>query len=86
MHCPRSPTSTAPRGCRPWGPAGDPRYRELLQAQSRRTGYGVLCNTSLNFKGTGFINRSSDLFHYCERTGIDHAVVEDAWYRRVPAS
>ena len=65
------------------GPGGDRRYRELLQAQSRRTGYGVLCNTSLNFKGTGFINRSSDLFHYCERQGIDHAVVEDAWYRRV---
>jgi hydroxymethyl cephem carbamoyltransferase len=67
------------------GPDGDPRYRALLQAQSRRTGYGVLCNTSLNYKRLGFINRSSDLFHYCERHGIDHAIVEDAWYRRVPA-
>jgi hydroxymethyl cephem carbamoyltransferase len=64
------------------GPTGDPSFRELLQAQSRRTGYGVLCNTSLNFKGLGFINRSSDLFHYCERTGIRDAVVEDVWYRR----
>jgi hydroxymethyl cephem carbamoyltransferase len=64
------------------GPTGDPSFRELLQAQSRRTGYGVLCNTSLNFKGLGFINRSSDLFHYCERTGIRDAVVEDIWYRR----
>jgi hydroxymethyl cephem carbamoyltransferase len=66
------------------GPSGDPRYRALLQAQSRLTGYGVLCNTSLNHKGLGFINRSSDLFYYCERQGVDHAVVEDAWYRRAP--
>jgi len=35
------------------GPTGDPRFRELLQAQARRTGYGVLCNTSLNFRGRG---------------------------------
>ena len=65
------------------GPTGDPRFRELLQAQARRTGYGVLCNTSLNFRGRGFINRASDLFHYCERTRIGHAVVEDVWYRRL---
>jgi hydroxymethyl cephem carbamoyltransferase len=64
------------------GPDGDPRFRALLQAQSRRTGYGVLCNTSLNYKGFGFINRSADLFFYCERRSIDHAVVGDAWYRR----
>lgn len=64
------------------GPDGDPRYRALLEAQSRRTGYGVLCNTSLNFKGLGFINRSDDLFTYCEKTGIEHAVIEDVWYRR----
>jgi hydroxymethyl cephem carbamoyltransferase len=64
------------------GPDGDPRYRALLEAQARRTGYGVLCNTSLNFKGLGFINRSDDLFAYCEQTGVDHAIIEDAWYRR----
>ena len=29
---------------------------ELLIAFKKRTGYGVLCNTSLNFKGMGFIN------------------------------
>ena len=52
------------------GPTADPPFPSLLQAQSRRTGYGVLCNTSLNFKGLGFINRSSDLFFYCERKGI----------------
>ena len=43
----------------------------------------MLCNTSLNFRGLGFINRASDLFHYCERTDIGHAVVEDVWYRRL---
>jgi predicted NodU family carbamoyl transferase len=30
---------------------------ELLVAFKARTGYGVLCNTSLNFKGRGFINK-----------------------------
>jgi hydroxymethyl cephem carbamoyltransferase len=64
------------------GPDGDPRYRALLEAQSRRTGYGVLCNTSLNYKGRGFINRSADLFFYCQRERIDHVVVDDVWYRR----
>jgi len=29
---------------------------ELLIAFKARTGYGVLCNTSLNFKGRGSIN------------------------------
>ena len=34
---------------------------ELLTAFKTRTGYGVLCNTSLNFKGRGFINDMADL-------------------------
>jgi predicted NodU family carbamoyl transferase len=34
---------------------------DLLLAFKARTGYGVLCNTSLNFNGRGLINRMSDL-------------------------
>jgi hydroxymethyl cephem carbamoyltransferase len=64
------------------GPDGDPRFRALLEAQSRHTGYGVLCNTSLNYKGYGFINRAADLFSYCEAHRIDHAVIDGEWYRR----
>jgi hydroxymethyl cephem carbamoyltransferase len=55
-------------------------YR-LLTAVAERRGVGVLCNTSLNFKGYGFINRMSDLIRYCEEQGVDDMVVGDAWYR-----
>jgi hydroxymethyl cephem carbamoyltransferase len=55
---------------------------DLLSTFAARRGIGVLCNTSLNFKGFGFINRMSDLVAYCEAHGIDDAVVGDAWFRR----
>jgi predicted NodU family carbamoyl transferase len=42
------------------------RLYELLLAFKKRTGYGVLCNTSLNFKGRGFINNIADLSAYME--------------------
>jgi predicted NodU family carbamoyl transferase len=48
----------------------------LLTAFKRRTGYGVLCNTSLNFKGKGFINNLTDLSTYTEERGLDGFVVE----------
>jgi hydroxymethyl cephem carbamoyltransferase len=56
---------------------------ELLSAFSRRTGVGVLCNTSLNFKGLGFINRMSDLVEFSEKNQIENMVVGQAWYRRI---
>jgi predicted NodU family carbamoyl transferase len=34
---------------------------QLLVAFKARTGYGVLCNTSLNFKERGFINTIDSL-------------------------
>ncbi|HZO59997.1 MAG TPA: carbamoyltransferase C-terminal domain-containing protein [Solirubrobacterales bacterium] len=55
-------------------------YR-LLTAVAQRRGTGVLCNTSLNFKGFGFINRMSDLVRYCEERGVGDMVVGDQWYR-----
>jgi hydroxymethyl cephem carbamoyltransferase len=59
----------------------NPELHDLLSAFARSSGVGVLCNTSLNFKGRGFINRMSDLVRYCEQTGIEF-VVGDAWFRR----
>ena len=41
-----------------------PELVNLLNAVRARTGVGVLCNTSLNFPGCGFINRLSDLDRY----------------------
>jgi hydroxymethyl cephem carbamoyltransferase len=57
----------------------------LLSAFAVRTGAGVLCNTSLNFNGFGFINRMSDLIAFCEARGIHDIVVGDSWYRHVAA-
>lgn len=55
---------------------------DLLSAFAERRGVGVLCNTSLNFKGFGFINRMSDLVRYCRQRGVDDFVVNDVWFRR----
>jgi hydroxymethyl cephem carbamoyltransferase len=47
----------------------------LLSAFRKRSGVGVLCNTSLNRKGCGFINRSSDLFAFAREKSIYAVVV-----------
>lgn len=54
----------------------------LLTAFKLRTGYGVLCNTSLNFKGKGFINNITDLDIYTMEHGLDGFVVEGRAYLR----
>jgi predicted NodU family carbamoyl transferase len=53
---------------------------ELLEAFKLRTGYGVLCNTSLNFNGRGFINNICDLSSYVIEHGLDGFVVGDRSY------
>ena len=57
-----------------------PRLAELLQAFKALTGFGVLCNTSLNFRGKGFINRMTDLTRYALETGLDGMVVDDVMF------
>jgi hydroxymethyl cephem carbamoyltransferase len=58
------------------------RLYDLLSAFADVHGVGVLCNTSLNFKGTGFINRMSELARYCEGRGVPEMVVGDVWFSR----
>jgi hydroxymethyl cephem carbamoyltransferase len=58
----------------------NPELHDLLSAFAARTGIGVLCNTSLNLKGYGFINRMSDLVRYCTDRGVTDMVVGDDWY------
>lgn len=53
---------------------------DLLIAFKARTGYGVLCNTSLNFNGRGFINKISDLSAYAIKHNLDGFVVEGQSY------
>jgi len=55
---------------------------DLLLAFKRLSGTGVLCNTSLNFKGRGFINRTTDLIRYATETGIKLAVVNGRMFER----
>lgn len=52
------------------------RLHDLLTACKARTGFGVLCNTSLNFKGKGFINNFTDLDHYTMEHGLDGFVID----------
>ncbi|MEO8681956.1 MAG: carbamoyltransferase C-terminal domain-containing protein [Vicinamibacterales bacterium] len=49
---------------------------ELLVAFKARSSYGVLCNTSLNFKGRGLINKLDDLSIYALEHGLDGFVVD----------
>jgi predicted NodU family carbamoyl transferase len=58
------------------------RLHDLLSAFKAITGYGVLCNTSLNFKGKGFINNLTDLGVYVAEHGLDGFVVEGHAYLR----
>lgn len=53
---------------------------QLLLAFKERTGYGVLCNTSLNFNGRGFINNIADLTTYTIEYGLDGFVIEGRCY------
>lgn len=52
----------------------------LLTAYKARTGYGVLCNTSLNFNGKGFINNMTDLDTYTVDHELDGFVVDGRAY------
>lgn len=56
------------------------RLHDLLLEFKRRTGYGVLCNTSLNFNGKGFINNLRDLADYAADHMLDGFIVEDRAY------
>ncbi|MER9222951.1 proline dehydrogenase [Mesorhizobium sp. M0644] len=53
---------------------------QLLTSFRAKSGVGVLCNTSLNFNGTGFINRASDLLTFARASDLDGFVINDAFY------
>lgn len=62
--------------------AANPRLHDLLVAFKARTGYGVLCNTSLNFSGKGCINNLTDLDAYASERELDGFVIEGRAYLR----
>lgn len=59
----------------------NPLLHRLLTAFKSRSGVGVLCNTSLNFKGKGFINRMDDLRKFVVERGVDGMVVGEYLYQ-----
>ncbi|MBI4763076.1 MAG: proline dehydrogenase [Deltaproteobacteria bacterium] len=61
-------------------PVTNSHLHELLMAFKARTGYGVLCNTSLNFKRRGFINNIADLSFYTIENNLDGFVIEGRSY------
>jgi predicted NodU family carbamoyl transferase len=61
-------------------PESNIQMHKLLEAFKLRTGYGVLCNTSLNFKGRGFINNIADLSAYTIKHDLDGFVIEGHSY------
>lgn len=63
----------------------NPQICALLREFREQTGFGVLCNTSLNFKGCGFINRMSHLFLYARQRELDGFVVGDHFFERIHA-
>ena len=55
---------------------------DLLKEFEKITGFPVLCNTSLNFPGKGFINNMEDLVRFCDETGLVTFVVNDFMYEK----
>lgn len=47
----------------------------LLKIFRAETGAGVLCNTSLNRKGCGFINKTSDVISFAAENKIRSVVI-----------
>jgi len=55
----------------------NPRYYKLLQAFERRTGCGVLVNTSFNVRGEPIVATPADAYRCFMRTGMDYLVIEN---------
>ncbi|WP_409300518.1 carbamoyltransferase C-terminal domain-containing protein [Pseudomonas sp. KCJK8993] len=58
---------------------------ELLKSFKEQTGIAVLCNTSLNFNGYGFINSLSDLRAFAVQNNLDGFVFENDIYLKIEA-
>ena len=55
----------------------NPRYHKLITAFEKRTGCGVLVNTSFNVRGEPIVGRPTDAYRCFMRTEMDYLVVEN---------
>jgi predicted NodU family carbamoyl transferase len=53
---------------------------ELLKEFDELSGVPVLCNTSLNFNGRGFVNRLTDLARLAIQQGMEAFVFQDGYF------
>ncbi|RYY09536.1 MAG: hypothetical protein EOO04_38250, partial [Chitinophagaceae bacterium] len=53
----------------------NPRYWQLINAFKKRTGYGVIVNTSFNVRGEPIVNTPDDAYRCFMRTEMDYLVV-----------
>ena len=56
------------------------RYWRLIDAFRRRTGYGVIVNTSFNVRGEPIVCTPADAYRCFMTTEMDHLVVEDVLF------
>jgi carbamoyltransferase len=55
----------------------NPRYNRLLEEFKKRTGYGVIINTSFNVRGEPIVCTPEDAYLCFMRTGMDALILED---------
>jgi carbamoyltransferase len=58
-------------------PRDHPRYHRLIEEVKKRTGYGVVINTSFNVRGEPIVCTPEDAYLCFMRTGMDALVLED---------
>jgi carbamoyltransferase len=55
----------------------NPRYHALISAFKRRTGYGVVVNTSFNVRGEPIVRTPAEAYRCFMRTELDALVIGD---------
>ncbi|MGV3560929.1 carbamoyltransferase family protein [Larkinella arboricola] len=58
----------------------NPRYWQLIDAFKKRTGCGVLVNTSFNVRGEPIVNTPDDAYRCFMRTEMDYLIVGNYWF------
>lgn len=55
----------------------NPELHTLIRKFKEISGLSVLCNTSLNFNGRGFLNKLSDLFEFTLKNNLDGFIFQN---------
>ena len=58
------------------------RYWKLIHAFKKRTGYGVLVNTSFNVRGESIVCTPEDAYQCFQSTAMDYLVIENFLFRK----